>query len=228
MLRPPLKGFTLAISVRTTAITDVMTLCFTPVFLLFPALTPSNQLLTHSCDTTDTKLPLIFHQTFCEDESMRRSGTCLGWGEIRVLVSRSLPCGRSSSLSPGETDEWPERNVGKVNKQSSSVTSGSEMDQRQQNHTKPLQAQISTTSSKMADKKWMLNTCFQVLSNLNERATQRCLMLILVLLFENCWQVLWEEPHTDTLKQLWTVKFFQATWPQEIFCIWKLHEPEPR
>lgn len=92
------------------------------------------------------------------------------------------------------------------------VTRGSETDHRQYNQIKHhglvLYAEISTTSSKMADKKWMLNSYFQVLWNLLDRATQGCLMFIPLLVFEKCWQLLWEEPHTDTLKQLWTVKLF--------------------
>lgn len=41
-----------------------------------------------------------------------------------------------------------------------------------------------------------------------------------LLVFEKCWQLLWEEPHTDALKQLWTVKAFWAKWPQEMFWVY--------
>lgn len=73
---------------------------------------------------------------------------------------------RQLTASCRETSEWADRRGAGVNKQLR-VTRGTETDHRQYNQMKHhglvLYAEISATSSKMADKKWMLNSYFQVL-----------------------------------------------------------------
>lgn len=175
------------------------------------------------------KAPLIFQQTFCRDESVRCS--CLSWEEIFTPseVNRFPPHGVNSPMSPGELmNSRKGKKIRRANKQRSVWPQAVRC--ITDNTTKPNTACLySTQKSPQLLQRWlikkMVNSCFQVPWNLKDRATQRCLMLILLLVFEKCWEVLWEEPHRDVLKQLWTAKLFWATWPQEIFCIWKLYEP---
>lgn len=105
------------------------------------------------------KLMLTFYSTFCRN--MRCWSNFFGWGGVMTGNLFSPPRWVQEKLMNGQKSEMSEQTKLRATPMRLDG-SRTTVPHKTKHQRLILHAEISPTSSKMADKKWMLNSCFQV------------------------------------------------------------------